>query len=92
MDSIHEVSIPVGSLSIIGMKGCEEMAAKVDNYISSCGGERHGELMKDGDFIGYCRDTYLLKASCPRFGDGEAKGTLKEDRPRSRRFYPGRLL
>ena len=34
--------------------------------------------MKDGDFIGYCRDTYLLKASCPRFGDGEAKGTLKE--------------
>ena len=78
MDSIHEVSIPVGSLSIIGMKGCEEMAAKVDNYISSWRGERHGELMKDGDFIGYCRDTYLLKASCPRFGDGEAKGTLKE--------------
>ena len=28
MDSIHEVSIPVGSLSIIGMKGCEEMAAR----------------------------------------------------------------
>ena len=24
MDSIHEVSIPVGSLSIIGMKGCEK--------------------------------------------------------------------
>ena len=34
--------------------------------------------MKDGDFIGYCRDSYLLNASCPRFGDGEAKGTLKE--------------
>ena len=78
MDSIHEVSIPVGSLSIIGMKGCEEMAAKVDAYLAEWRGSRHGELMKDGDFIGYCRDSYLLKASCPRFGDGEAKGSLKE--------------
>ena len=40
MDSIHEVSIPVGSLSIIGMKGCEEMAAKVDAYLSEWAGSK----------------------------------------------------
>ena len=35
-------------------------------------------MMNDADFIGYCRDTYQLQADCPRFGTGEAKGTLKE--------------
>ena len=27
---------------------------------------------------GYLRDTYLLDASCPRFGSGEAKGIIRE--------------
>ncbi len=27
---------------------------------------------------GYLRDTYLLDASCPRFGSGEAKGVIQE--------------
>lgn len=78
MDSIHEVSIPVGMLSLIGMKGCEDVVQKVDKYLAEWRSERHGELMSDGDFIGYCRDSYQLKAECPRFGTGEAKGTLKE--------------
>ena len=78
MDSIHEVSIPVGMLSLVGMKGCDDVVGKVDKYLAEWRSERHGELMSDGDFIGYCRDSYQLKAECPRFGTGEAKGTLKE--------------
>lgn len=78
MGSIHEVSIPVGPLSIVGMKGCEGLVGKIDKYLADWRSERHGELMSDGDFIGYCRDSYQIKTDCPRFGTGEAKGTIKE--------------
>lgn len=77
-EPIHEISIPVGTMSLIGMKGCEEITAKVDKYLVDWRSQRHGEMMNDTDFIGYCRDTYQLQAECPRFGTGEAKGTLKE--------------
>ncbi len=77
-EPIHEISIPVGMLSLVGMKGCEEITAKVDRYLVEWRSQRHGEMMNDADFIGYCRDTYQLQADCPRFGTGEAKGTLKE--------------
>ena len=77
-EPVHEISIPVGMLSLVGMKGCEEITTKVNNYLVEWRSQRHGELMNDADFIGYCRDNYQLKAYCPRFGTGEAKGTLKE--------------
>lgn len=74
----HEISIPVGELSIVGMKGCEELCGKVDAYLTQWRAARHGEIGGDADFIGYIRDSYLLKANCPRFGSGEAKGTILE--------------
>ena len=54
-----------GDLSIIGMKGCEDFVSQVDYYLKDW--RRHG-----GD------DTYVVEASCPRFGSGEAKGLIKE--------------
>ena len=77
-EQIHEISIPVGMMSLIGMKGCEEITTKVDQYLVEWRSQRHGGLMNDADFKGYCSDTYQLRAECPRFGTGEAKGTLKE--------------
>lgn len=76
--SIHEVSIPVGMLSLIGMKGYEDVTQRVDDYLVQWRRERHGSMMMDGDFIGYIRNTYQIVADCPRFGDGEAKGNIKE--------------
>jgi len=75
---IHEILIPVGKLSIVSMKGCEEICKSVDSYLSNWRSQRHGEFLEGTDFNGYCRDSYLLKAKCPRFGTGEAKGTLEE--------------
>jgi len=77
-NNTHEISIPVGELSIVGMKGCEELCGKVDAYLAQWRAARHGEVGGDADFIGYIRDSYLLKANCPRFGSGEAKGTILE--------------
>ncbi|MBQ8837047.1 MAG: ribose-phosphate pyrophosphokinase [Clostridia bacterium] len=54
-----------GDLSIIGMRGCEEFTAEVDNYIKDW--RRHVE-----------DETYITKADCPRFGSGEAKGLIHE--------------
>ena len=52
-------------LSLIGMRGCEEFAKKVDYYLK----DWHG-LSRD--------DTYLVNVTCPRFGTGEAKALIKQ--------------
>ena len=52
-----------GELSIIGMRGCEDFVAQVDGYIK--------------EWRGYGADsTFVVGASCPRFGSGEAKGLI----------------
>ncbi len=54
-----------GELSVIGMKGCEEFASQVDYYLKDW--RRH-----------HSEGTFLVDASCPRFGSGEAKGTIHQ--------------
>ncbi len=54
-----------GDLSVIGMRGCEEFAAQVDAFLQEW--RRHDS---DG--------TFLINSSCPRFGSGEAKGTVHQ--------------
>lgn len=53
-----------GELSVIGMRGFEDFANQIDSYIQEW--RRHDN---DG--------TYLVDAPCPRFGSGEAKGTVR---------------
>ncbi len=54
-----------GELSVIGMRGCEEFATQVDYYLKEW--RRHGG-----------EESFLVKAECPRFGTGEAKGLLHQ--------------
>ncbi|MBQ6948020.1 MAG: hypothetical protein IJN42_08220, partial [Clostridia bacterium] len=67
MEQNHEISIPYGTLSIVGMKGCEDLVSRIDGYIADWRSNRHNEFMKEVDFIGYNRDSYQLKVDCPRF-------------------------
>lgn len=71
--NIHEISIPYGTLSIVGMKGCEDLLSRIDYYLADWRKNRHNEFMQEVDFIGYSRDSYKLNVECPRFGSGEAK-------------------
>ena len=71
-------TIPYGSLGIIALPGCEEMAAKIDSYLVQWRKRRESEHKDTIAFHGYERDSYLLKASFPRFGTGEAKCHLRE--------------
>ncbi len=52
-----------GELSVIGMRGCEDFTSQVDFYLKEW--RRHDN---DG--------TFVVEAPCPRFGSGEAKGTV----------------
>ncbi len=71
-------TIPVGSLGMIPLEGCRPLGEKVDYYLVKWRTERESEHKDSLAFSGYQRDTYILEASVPRFGTGEAKGIIKE--------------
>ena len=71
-------TIPVGSLGIIPLAGCQPLAQKIDHYLVQWRTKRQNMHSDTLAFAGYKRDTYLLEASVPRFGSGEAKGIIKE--------------
>ena len=54
-----------GELSVIGMRGCDNFASRVDYYLKDWRGRTQDE-------------SFILKAECPRFGTGEGKGLLHE--------------
>ena len=77
-DSSHLITVPVGKLGIIPLESCKALGEKVDSYLARWREERHNEHKDNITFAGYERDSYILKSSCPRFGSGEAKGTLQD--------------
>lgn len=71
-------NIPVGSLGIIALDGCQDKMAKVDEYLVKWRKESNHEHKDDVVFSGYEQDSYLIDAKVPRFGSGEAKGIIEE--------------
>lgn len=64
--SVMENSPIYGQLSIISMKGCEELTGKIDWYLK--------QFRKEYDNV----DTYVTHITCPRFGTGESKCVISE--------------
>ena len=54
-----------GDLSVINLRGGEQFASQVDYYLKEW--RNHGE-----------DKTYIVPTECPRFGTGEAKGTIHQ--------------
>ena len=71
-------NIPVGSLGIIAVDGCQELGHKVNDYLVKWRKESSHEHKNDVVFTGYEKDNYLIDAKVPRFGSGEAKGVINE--------------
>ena len=71
------INIPVAPLGIIAMPGCEDIGKKIDNYLVKWRKEREHDHKETITFRGYERDSFLIEVNCPRFGSGEAKGTIK---------------
>ena len=71
-------TIPAGALGMIPLESCREIGEKVDKYLVKWRCVREHEHENDIAFKGYLRDSYIIDASCPRFGSGEAKGMIHE--------------
>lgn len=71
-------NIPVGALGLIPLTGCEELGAKVNDYLVKWRQESAHQYKDDVAFNGYVKDNYIIGAKVPRFGSGEAKGILTE--------------
>ncbi len=70
-------TLPVGRLGIIPLNGCLESCKMIDEYIVKWRNERE-EHNYNPTVLGYLRDSYLVEAKTPRFGSGEAKGTISK--------------
>ena len=64
MAPLSNTHAPYGDLAIVSMKGTEEIAKQVDYYLMQWRGTP-------------AEKSYVIKANCPRFGTGEAKGVFK---------------
>ncbi len=73
-----EALLPRAPLKIIAMESCKEMGQKVNDYIVQFRQSTLNESLTSPLYASYKEDNYLLSASCPRFGTGEAKGELHE--------------
>ena len=71
-------TIPVGPLGLIPLKSCAELGEKVNRHLVEWRRERQSEHKSTIAFTGYQRDNYIIDAQTPRFGSGEAKGTIEE--------------
>ena len=70
-------TIPVGPLGLVPLKSCTELGKKVNDYLVTWRRERESEHKSNIAFAGYQRDSYIIDAKTPRFGSGEAKGTIE---------------
>lgn len=73
------LTYPVGPLGLIAMPGTEEMGTKVNSWLKKW--QDHTEESMPGDMSttpGVERQDFLIDVTCPRFGNGEGKGMIKE--------------
>ena len=77
-DKRHLDSIPTGSLGIIPVQGCEQMASEIDYYLTRWRAERESEHKGSVAYIGYKSPSYIINCDLPRFGTGEGKGVLSK--------------
>ena len=71
-------NIPVGSLGMIPIDGCQELGGKVNDYLVKWRKEAVAKTKDDVVFHDYQKETYIIDAKVPRFGSGEAKGIINE--------------
>ncbi len=73
------LTTPVGPLGLIAMRGTEEIAGKVNQWLLKW--RKHTEATMPGDMTttpGMGRENFLVRTTCPRFGNGEGKGLIKD--------------
>ena len=80
MPNVRELenALPVAPLKVLAMESASDLGARVNDYLVEFRKNMKSPKHKDPAFQGYIADSYLVDASCPRFGSGEAKGSINE--------------
>ena len=80
MPNVRELenALPVAPLKVLAMESAASLGARVNDYLVSFRKDMKSPKHDDPAFQGYIEDSYLLDAICPRFGSGEAKGSIHE--------------
>ena len=65
-DALYQNTKSVAPLGIIAMRGAEELAAKINDYLVSWANDN-----------GFPDQSYLIECECPRFASGDGKGVIK---------------
>ena len=65
-DALYKETKPVAPIGLIAMRGAEELAAKIDQYLVRWANEN-----------GFNDQSYLIECECPRFASGDGKGLIK---------------
>ncbi len=73
---IEEEIVPYGPIGIVALKGMDEMAKTVDNFLVEWRHERGIVEQNSILFKGYDKETFIVESDCPRFGSGEGKGVI----------------
>ncbi|MFH1512329.1 MAG: ribose-phosphate pyrophosphokinase [Bacillota bacterium] len=74
------ISAPFAPLGLIVMPGCEEMGAKVNQWLMRWRESRDSleeTHMPLNGILGVDRKDFLIDVECPRFSTGEGKGMIK---------------
>jgi len=71
-------TIPIGSLGLIPLNSCKQLGQQVNDYLVKWRHSSELEHKTNIAFTGYERDSYLIEANLPRFGSGEAKGSITD--------------
>ena len=74
------LTYPVGPLGLIAMRGTEELGDKVNRWLIKWR-EHNDEGSDVGDMRttpGEMRQDFLIRTTCPRFGNGEGKGMIRD--------------
>ncbi|MCQ2523291.1 MAG: ribose-phosphate pyrophosphokinase [Lachnospiraceae bacterium] len=73
-----ENALPVAPLKVVALSSAAKLGKSVDNYLVDFRKHTKTGIKSDPAFNGYVEPTYLMNASCPRFGTGEGKGVFNE--------------
>lgn len=74
--TLMESALPAAPLKIAALDSCIEMGRRINDYIVSFRQETLKKTLDSPLFSSYQCDNYLVECHCPRFGTGEAKGSL----------------
>ena len=72
------LTYPIGPLGLIAMHGTEQLAEKVNAWLMKWRDNNEAGMPDMHTTPGAQRNDFRIKATCPRFGNGEGKGLIKE--------------